>query len=449
MIKINPSIFRDYDIRGIYPTDLNEDTYYILGKSAASYLKVSTIALGHDGRNSSPSLSDAFIRGVREMGVDVVDLGLISTEMLYFASGHFQFPAAAIISASHNPGQYNGLKVVLKNAVPLHGGFGFPQIKELALSQNFPPVSKQGKVTPQNITEEWAAHILTFINVGNLKPLKVVIDAGNGMGGLAWEHLRNRLPITIVPLYFEPDGNFPHHIADPLNEENMQDLKKAVLEKKADLGIAHDGDSDRMFAVDEKGEILSGTITSAILSEHLLKKNGPATVLYNVVCGKIVPETISANGGTPMRVRVGHSFTKETMKKTNALFAGEHSGHFYFRQNYFADSSTIAAMLLIEYLSENNLSSSEAHQKFNKYFDSGEKNFKVKNIEKAVQNIKETSYNATSTDEIDGLSIWYPTYWFNLRQSKTEPLLRLNLEADTKETMDNELKRLTDIITSS
>ncbi|OGG13952.1 hypothetical protein A3D77_03560 [Candidatus Gottesmanbacteria bacterium RIFCSPHIGHO2_02_FULL_39_11] len=449
MIKINPSIFRDYDIRGIYPTDLNEDTYYILGKASARYLKVPLIALGHDGRNSSPSLFEAFIRGATEMGTDVVDLGLISTEMLYFASGHYQFPASAIISASHNPGQYNGLKMVLKNVVPLHGNLGFPEIKELALSQNFPPASKKGKVTLQSIIDDWSSHILTFVNTDTIKPLKVAIDAGNGMGGLAWDKLKDKLPLEIIPLYFEPDGNFPHHIADPLKEENMVDLKKAVLENKADLGIAHDGDSDRMFAVDEKGEILSGTITSAILSEHLLKKNGPGTVLYNVVCGKIVPETITANGGTPLRVRVGHSFTKETMKKTNALFAGEHSGHFYFRQNYFADSSTIAAILLIEYLSLNNLKASEAHAKFNRYADSGEKNFKVKNITDAVKKIKDASGGAVSTDEIDGLSVWYPTYWFNLRQSKTEPLLRLNLEADTQEIMDGELKRLTEIIVSS
>lgn len=447
MIKINPSIFRDYDIRGIYPTDLNEDTYYILGKSAATYLKVPLIALGYDARNSSPSLSEAFIRGVTEMGVDVVDLGLISTEMLYFASGHFEFPAAAIISASHNPGQYNGLKMVLKNVVPLHGSFGFPEIKELSLSQNFPLAAKKGNVTKKDITDEWISHIMTFVKGEEIKPLKVVIDAGNGMGGLAWEKMKDKLPIQIIPLYFEPDGNFPHHIADPLKEENMQDLKKAVLENRADLGIAHDGDSDRMFAVDEKGEILSGTITSAILSEHLLQKNGPATVLYNVVCGRIVPETIIANGGTPMRVRVGHSFTKETMKKTNALFAGEHSGHFYFRQNYFADSSTIAAILLIEYLSKNNLTASEAHAKFSKYFASGEKNFKVTDADAVIKKIKEESKDATSTDEIDGLSIWYPTYWFNLRRSKTEPLLRLNLEADTEEILKEKLDQVEKLIT--
>ena len=433
------SIFHQYDIRGIYPTELNEETYYILGRALATYLSADKIAVGHDTRLSSPSLFTSLITGILDQGVDVIHLGLISTEINYFASGKYGFAANVIVTASHNPPQYNGLKIVTRGVVPLHGNFGLPDIKQLAQENNFSAPSKKGKIEVVNVLEDWINHTLTFIDLKKLKPLKVVIDAGNGMGGISWERLIEKLPIEIIPMYFDPDGHFPHHLPDPLKPENVVGLKSEILKQKADLGFAIDGDADRIFILDEAGRELSGTITTAILAKFLLQKFGPSPILYNAVCGKIVPDTIVANGGKPIRTRVGHSFIKEQMKKENALFAGEHSGHFYFRDNFFADSSTIAGLIFLEFLSKENKPLSQIVSDYNKYFSSGELNFKVDDSPKVLKEIENKFKDATSIDYLDGLSIWYPDWWFNLRASNTEPMVRLNMEADTKELLDQNL----------
>ncbi len=433
------SIFHQYDIRGIYPTELNEETYYILGRALATYLSADKIAVGHDTRLSSPSLFTSLITGILDQGVDVIHLGLISTEINYFASGKYGFAANVIVTASHNPPQYNGLKIVTRGVVPLHGNFGLPDIKQLAQENNFSAPSKKGKIEVVNVLEDWINHTLTFIDLKKLKPLKVVIDAGNGMGGISWERLIEKLPIEIIPMYFDPDGHFPHHLPDPLKPENVVGLKSEILKQKADLGFAIDGDADRIFILDEAGRELSGTITTAILAKFLLQKFGPSPILYNAVCGKIVPDTIVANGGKPIRTRVGHSFIKEQMKKENALFAGEHSGHFYFRDNFFADSSTIAGLIFLEFLSKENKPLSQIVSDYNKYFSSGELNFKVDDSPKVLKEIENKFKDATSIDYLDGLSIWYPDWWFNLRASNTEPMVRLNMEADTKEILGEKL----------
>lgn len=438
------SIFHQYDIRGIYPTEINEQSYYILGRALAVYLKGDKIAVGHDTRLSSPSLFTALTSGILDQGVGVVNLGLISTEINYFASGKFNFPANVIISASHNPAEYNGLKIVTQGVVPLHGDFGLPEIKKLAEKNAFPEISQKGKIEIVDVFDDWVAHLLTFVDRSKLAPLKVVIDAGNGMGGISWERLIDELPINIVPMYFEPDGHFPHHLPDPLKPQNVVEVQNKILSEKADLGFAIDGDADRIFVLDEKGRQVSGTLTTAMLAEYLLKKYGPAAVLYNAVCGKIVPETIKSNKGTPIRVRVGHSFIKERMKKENALFAGEHSGHFYFRDNFFADSSTIAGLIFLEYLSVQNRSLSKIVADFDKYPGSGEINYKVSGASAAdmLQKIETRFKDATSIDYVDGLSVWYPDWWFNLRASNTEPMVRLNVEADNKEILDKKLTML-------
>ena len=439
------SIFHQYDIRGIYPTQLNEETYYILGCALATYLAVDKIAVGHDTRLSSPSLFKALIKGIISQGVDVVSLGLISTEINYFASGKYGFPANAIITASHNPAEYNGLKIVTRGVVPLHGDFGLPQIKKLAQENNFSVSAKKGKIVKMDILNDWITHTLKFIKPNKLKSLRVVIDAGNGMGGISWKKLIEKLPIEIIPMYFEPDGHFPHHLPDPLKQENVSDLKREIVNQKADLGMAIDGDADRIFIVDETGKQLSGTITTAILASYLLQKYGPSPILYNAVCGKIVPDSISANGGKSIRTRVGHSYIKEYMKKENALFAGEHSGHFYFRDNFFADSSTIAGLIFLEYLSKENMPLSQVAAKFDKYKSSGEINYVVSNLSKqagsdiVIQSIENKFKDAESIDHIDGLSVWFPDWWFNLRASNTEPMVRLNMEADSKEILDDKL----------
>lgn len=442
-------IFHQYDIRGIYPTELNEDTYYIIGRALADYFKVDKIAVGHDCRLSSPSLFTALTSGIIDQGVNVVNLGLISTEINYFASGKYGFPANVIISASHNPPEYNGLKIVTKGAIPLHGDYGLPQIRQLAEKNQFPTSQTKGKMEIIDILDDWIYHTLKFIDPGKLKPLKVVIDAGNGMGGISWERLMGKLPLQIIPMYFEPDGHFPHHPADPLKSENVEDLKSEIIKQKADLGFAIDGDADRIFVLDERGRQLSGTLTSAMLAEYLLAKNGQAPILYNAVCGKILPEIIKTHGGIPIRVKVGHSFIKERMRAENALFAGEHSGHFYFRDNFYADSATIAGLIFLEYFSGQTKPLSAVVSTYDKYLSSGEINFRLQkpggvklshSWGDIASHLGKRFKDATSIDQIDGLSVWYADWWFNLRPSNTEPLVRLNLEADTKELLDEKIK---------
>ncbi len=445
-VQVNPSIFRDYDIRGIYPTEVNERSYYIIARALAQYLKVSEIALGYDCRTSSNKLHEAFVNGLVDSGVNVVDLGLISTEIHNFASGKYKFSANVIVSASHNPPEYNGLKILTAGVAAIHGGRGLPQIKELVLIQKFPAAKIKGTVRSLSIIMEWIDHALTFIDRDNLRKLKIVVDAGNGMGGISWLEISKKLPIDIIPLYFEPDGRFPNHLPDPLNHNNLRDLISKIKEEKADLGLAIDGDADRLFVLDEEGRAISGTITSAIISDYLLQKFGASTILYNAVCGKIVGETINKQGGKPIRVRVGHSFIKEAMKKNDALFAGEHSGHFYFKENYYADSSLIAGLIIIQLLSENNKPFSQIVAEFDKYFSSGEINFKTKNVSKVLKESEEHFSDAVSIDHLDGLSVWYNDWWFNMRASKTEPLLRLNLEADTKELLRDKIKEVSDFI---
>ena len=445
-IHLDPTIFRDYDIRGIYPKQLNEEVFYVLGRALAQYLKVSEIAVGYDCRLSSASLFKALTSGIRHQGVNVTDLGNISTEMHYFASGKYQFPANVIISASHNPPQYNGLKIVVKGVVPLHGGFGLPEIKKLAEQQDFHPFSPEGKIRKMDIMPQWITHALTFIASHKLKPLKVVVDAGNGMGGISWDNLIGKLPVKIIPLYFAPDGHFPHHLPDPLHEENLAALKLAIAKHEADLGFAIDGDADRLFVVDETGKTLSGTTTCAILASAMLQKYGPAPVLYNVVCGRIVPETVKSLKGTSIRVRVGHSFIKEAMKKHHALFGGEHSGHFYFRDNYFAESSLITGLIILEYLSQRGKPLSSVVTGFDKYRQSGEINFFVKDKARIEKNVGKEFKDADSFDHLDGLSVFYPAWWFNLRASKTEPYVRLNIEADEELILKTNKERLEKLI---
>ncbi|MCL4339136.1 phosphomannomutase/phosphoglucomutase [Patescibacteria group bacterium] len=435
-VNIDTKIFHDYDIRGTYPDQLNEETFYITGKAISSYLKVDHVAVGHDTRLSSPSLFQALTKGIMDQGTNVVNLGLISTEMNYFASGEYGFPASIIVSASHNPANYNGLKIVKQGVVPLNGNFGLPEIKALCLSQNFPLVSKKGTMTGKIIMEQWIEHALKFIDIGNLNgKIKLVVDAGNGMGGISWQEIKKKLPIQIIPLYFEPDGHFPHHLPDPLKKENVQDLKREIVSQKAGMGFAIDGDADRLFVLDEKGNELSGTVTTAILATALLQKFGPSPILYNVVCGRIVPEKVRELGGDPVRVRVGHSFIKEYMKKTGALFGGEHSGHFYFRDNFRADSSTIAGLIFLEYVSKQNKKVSEIVSSFDKYKESGEINFRTQEAKKIITILKDEYKSADSIDELDGLSVWFKEWWFNLRASNTEPFIRLNIEADDDEAL--------------
>jgi len=437
------SSFHDYDIRGIVGSELDEEFYYLLGAACAAHFKTGPIGVGHDMRTSSPSLSNALIQGIVDHGVSVVDLGLISTEIHYYAAGTYQYPANIIVSASHNPPQYNGAKIVQKGVVPLHGNFGLDKLKELMEKNTFVKAQVKGEIQKKDIFNEWIEHALTFVDKSALKKLKVVVDAGNGMGGPSWKAMIEKLPeIEIIPLYLEPDGTFPHHLADPLKIENTLDLKKAIVEHKADLGIALDGDADRIFFMDERAEMISGTVTTAILAELFLKKK-KGTILYNAICGRVVKETIEKLGGTAVRTRVGHSFIKETMKETDALFGGEHSGHFYIGNNFNAESSLITGLIMIEMLSRKGISASALAQSFDIYPQSGEINFLAENKDEITKKIEEAAIaDGAKVDHLDGLSVWHDSYWYNVRASKTEKLLRLNIEADTVDMLNEKKEHL-------
>ena len=324
---LNPSVFHDYDIRGVYGKELDEEGFYRVGCALATYLQVDEIAVGRDMRVSGPGLLEALIEGITDMGTNVVNLGLISTEIQYFASGEYEYPANAIVSASHNPPEYNGLKIVEKGAIPLHGNYGLPEIKELAVKNEFTKAETKGTVTERDIFDAWIEHCLKFIDLDVLKnmnkTMKIVVDAGNGMAGPTWNAIKDHLPnIDIVPLYFEPDGTFPNHQPDPIKPQNIVLAQAAIKEHNADFCIALDGDADRAFIIDENADFVPGTIVTAILADEFLTREPGKMVIYNVNVGKIVPEVVKQHGGTPMRVRVGHSFIKTYMRENDAIFAG-------------------------------------------------------------------------------------------------------------------------------
>jgi len=383
-------------------------------------------------RLSSPSLFEQLTKGITDAGSDVIDIGLCSTDALYFTVGKYGYEAGIMITASHNPKEYNGFKMCRKEAVPLSGQEGIEQIKQIILKEDFQPVPKKGAIHRRDIIGAYIQHVLSFIDVKKIKPFKIVLDAGNGMAGMLAPKLFKHLPCQLVPMFFELDGSFPNHPASPIEPENMAPLQNRVLQEKADLGVAFDGDADRMFVVDEKGKVLGGDIVTALAAKNLLQKDKGATILYNLICSRSVPQVIKANGGNPVRTRVGHALIKPLMKEFNALFGGEHSGHFYFRENYFADSAFIALLVCLELFSQENKPVSELVKAIDPFFRSGEINRRVENIPSKIKELEKV-FSDGKIDLLDGISVEYPGWWFNVRPSNTEPLLRLNLEANSPE----------------
>ena len=433
---LSPKIFSAYDIRGIYGDTLTEDGVYRIGRAAAQYLNVPSIAVGRDMRLSSPQLAEALFRGITEQGVDAVDLGMTTTDELYFAVGKFNFPAGVMITASHNPGKYNGIKFCRAQAFPISLDTGLSDIRDLAISGNFATPTRQGQVIKRDVSDDYVRHVLSFIDVSKIKPLKIVADAGNGMAGMILPRVFQHLPCELVPLYFELDGNFPHHPASPIEPENMVDLQQKVRETHADMGVAFDGDADRMFPVDEHGNLVDGSQVIEAVSNNLLRKNKGATILYNLIVSKSVPALITELGGVAVRTRVGHSFIKAEMREHNAIFGGEHSGHFYFRDNWYADSGLIAFLIMLELVSEENKPLSELLRPLDRGIRSGEINSTVSNAQSKLKELEaHFSQGAKSVDHLDGLTIDYGDWWFNVRSSNTEPLLRLNVEADNQTLM--------------
>jgi phosphomannomutase len=424
------AVFKAYDIRGIVPDQLDAGMCRSIGAAFARFAGAGRVMVARDMRPSGVELLGAFAEGVRSQGVDVVDLGMASTDLIYFASGKFNAPGA-MFTASHNPAQYNGIKLCLAGAAPVGEDTGLLEIKELA-EKGVPPADHEGKLTQDDLLEEFAAHVRSFVDTTELKPLSVVADTANGMGGLVVPIVFAPLPFELDILYGELDGSFPNHPADPIQPENLRDLIARVLETNADVGLAFDGDADRVFLVDEQGGPLSGSTTTAIVARSVLAREPGATILYNCICSKAVPEVIRENGGTPIRTRVGHSFIKTVMAQTGAAFGGEHSAHYYFRDNYRADSGSIAALVVLEQLCMAGIPLSGLRKPYERYAQSGEINTRVDDPHAVIERVA-VAYKDADQDRLDGLTVDLGDWWFNLRPSNTEPLLRLNLEARTPE----------------
>ena len=427
-------IFKAYDVRGTYPEQLDEGIARAIGSAFATFVGGPAVVVARDMRPSGPGLVAAFAEGVRRCGVEVIDIGLASTDLLYFASGHLNAPGA-MFTASHNPAQYNGIKMCLAEAKPIGLETGLADIERM--TREFlaaPATGEMAGLREADVLGAWVAHVHSFIDPAKLRPLKIVADTANGMGGYVAPKIFDGLPFEVEIMYPELDGTFPNHPADPINPANIVDLQRRILETGADIGLAFDGDADRVFLIDERAQGISGSTTTAMVAASLLDKNPGATILYNVICSKSVAEVIAEHGGTGVRTRVGHSFIKQTMAETNAVFGGEHSGHYYYRDNFRADSGIITALVVLELLSSFDGPLSELVRPFNRYAVSGEINTEVSDPQATVAAI--TAHlrdEGAAIDELDGLTADYGDWWFNLRASNTEPLLRLNVEASSEE----------------
>ena len=426
------AIFKAYDIRGTTPDQLDPELARAIGGAFARFVSAQVggarkVLIGRDMRASGVELAAAFGDGVRSQGLDVVDLGLASTDLVYFAAGSLDAPGV-MLTASHNPARYNGMKMCLAGARPIGEDTGLREIKAMVEAGVPTAEGPAGGQESLNLLRAFADHVRSFIDVGALRPMKIVADTANGMGGLVVPAVFEGLPMDLEIMYGELDGTFPNHPADPIQPENLRALQARVLEVGADVGLAFDGDADRVFLVDDKGQALSGSLTTAIVAAGVLAKQPGATILYNCICSKAVPEVVRERGGTPVRTRVGHSFIKSVMAETGAAFGGEHSAHYYFRENYRADSGSIAALVVLEQLSQAGVPLSELRQPFDRDAASGEINTTVADTAVVIERVA-AHYPADSHDHLDGLTVDQGSWWFNLRPSNTEPLLRLYLEA--------------------
>ena len=423
-------VFKAYDIRGTYPDQIDARLARAVGSAFATFADSSSVVVARDMRPSGVALCNAFAEGARAVGVAVIDLGLASTDFLYFATGHLDLPGA-MFTASHNPAQYNGIKLCLAGAKPIGVETGLTEIESITNAFYESPAT--GELAPTkslDLMDEWVAHVHSFVDVASLKHLNIVADTANGMGGFVAPRVFEGLPFDVDILFEELDGTFPNHPADPLNPDNLVDLQRRVLESGADVGLAFDGDADRVFLIDELAQPISGSTTTAMVAAVMLGRSPGSTILYNLICSKTVPEVIAECGGVGVRTRVGHSYIKQVMAETGALFGGEHSGHYYFRDNYRADSGIITAMVVLELMSTSNAPLSEIVRPFNRYSDSGEINTKVASPAESVERIaRQLGVAGVAVDLLDGLTADYGSWWFNLRPSNTEPLLRLNVEA--------------------
>jgi phosphomannomutase len=440
MSAIPPGIFKAYDIRGLYPDEITEDTARAIGRAYVAYLNAQRIAVSRDMRTSSPSLAAAFIEGARAQGATVVDYGMCATDMLYFGVARDRLDGGAQITASHNPGRYNGIKMVRKDALPLSGDAGIGEIRDMVTSGRIPDSTRPpGGLETASILDAYVERVLGFVDTSAIKPFHVVLDAGSGMAGLVAPKLFARLPCRTTKLCFEIDGTFPNHEANPLLEENRRDIIERVVAEKADVGIAWDGDADRCFFIDGTGDFIAGDFVTALLAEAALSKSPGEKIIYDLRASRAVKDTVEAHGGTALMNRVGHAFIKRRMREEHALFAGEVTGHYYFRDFYYADNGFIPALLILELMSKKDRTLHALLEPFReRYFISGEINTPMSDMAKASARVKELAerYRDGQTYFLDGFSVEYPDWHFNVRESNTEPILRLNLEATTREMME-------------
>lgn len=437
---MNPDIshiFKAYDIRGLSPSELNAPLARRIGIAFIDYLQAGNIAIGRDMRDTSPELAAAFIEGARSRGANVIDIGMVTTDMLYFAVASQSLDGGAMLTASHNPKQYNGIKLVRAGAIALSGDAGIKEVRQAALGPEPSPIpGTAGSLIQRDVSDAFVAHCLAFIDTTKLRPLRLVLDAGNGMGGPAAERVFAKLPFERTDLYFTPDGNFPNHPADPLVEENRRDIIAAVKAKGADMGIAWDGDADRCFFIDDTGEFIPGDFVTALLGSMFARREPGATIVYDVRASRAVADSVKAAGGNPVMHRVGHAFMKVKMRELNAVYGGEVSAHYYFRDNWFADNGMIPALLLLELVCGSGQKLSQLLAPYRaKYFISGEINSKVADVPRALKLLEER-YKDGRVTKLDGVSVDYDSWHFNVRGSNTEPLLRLNLEAYSQAEME-------------
>jgi phosphomannomutase len=431
-------IFKAYDIRGVVPDELDEGLAGTVGAAFAQLTGAEAIVTVHDMRTSSGPLAEAFGRGASSQGADVVAGGLGSTDMLYYASGSLGLPGA-MVTASHNPPKYNGIKLCRAGAKPVGQDTGLGELRDMA--EHGVPASRRepGEITGKDLLGGYASYLRDLVDLTGIRPLKVAVDAGNGMAGYTVPKVFEGLPVDLVPLYFELDGTFPNHEANPIDPENLRDLQRAVIEHGADIGLAFDGDADRCFVVDERGEIVSPSVLTALIAVRELAREPGAAIIHNLITSRAVPEIISEHGGRPVRTRVGHSFIKAEMAKEGAIFGGEHSGHFYFRDFWYADSGMLAALHTLAALGEQDQPLSRVLEEYSRYVASGEVNSEVADQAEVTERVRAgfAGRPGVSTDDLDGLTVSGPGWWFNLRPSNTEPLLRLNVEAGNETEMSS------------
>lgn len=433
------AVFKAYDVRGLTPDELDEPTARSLGAAFANFTNAETVVVGRDMRTSGQGLLEAFSEGVVSQGVDVRDVGLASTDLVYFASGYLQAPAV-MLTASHNPASYNGMKFCHSGAQAIGADTGLAEIRQLA-AQPARSAPTAGRIQQINLLDKFVEHVHSFIDIGALRPLKIVADTANGMGGLVLPAAFNELPFELEILYEELDGTFPNHPADPLQPENLVDLQNRVIESNADVGLAFDGDADRVFLVDEKANLVSGSTTTALVASAILEREGPGPILHNLICSRATVEVIEEAGGEPVRTRVGHSYIKAVMAETGAMFGGEHSGHYYFARNYGADSGLIAALICLERLSLEGGQLSSLIAPLQRYTNSGEVNAEVDNTEEAIDKVSDF-FSDEQQDRLDGLTVECDDWWFNLRPSNTEPLLRLNVEGPDERQVEDRVEQI-------